>query len=95
MQHLLFMPWPRLLVPLLFCPPLVLAQSAGLPSKELLSYNIEWRLVTAGRVIIEWRPTPFQGQPGWQADARIESVGMVSKLYKVDINSISKLNQGF
>lgn len=89
------MSWPRLLVLLLFCTRLVLAQSAGLPSKELLSYNIEWRLVNAGKVVIEWRPTPFEGQPGWQADARIESVGLVSKLYKVDINSVSRLNQGY
>ena len=89
------MPWPRLLVLLLFCARLVLAQSAGLPSKELLSYNIEWRLVSAGKVVIEWRLSPFEGQPGWQADARIESVGLVSKLYKVDINSVSKLKQGF
>jgi Protein of unknown function (DUF3108) len=93
LQNLLFMPCPRLLVVLLFCARLVLAQSAALPSKELLSYNIEWRLVTAGKVVIEWRPSPFAGQPGWQAEAQIESVGLVSKLYKVDINSASKLNQ--
>jgi hypothetical protein len=66
-----------------------------LPSKEVLNYNIEWRLITAGKVSLDWRAAPFEGQPGWQADAHIESVGLVSKLYKVDINSVSKLNQGF
>jgi hypothetical protein len=87
------MPWRPVL--LLICARLGSAQSVGLPSKELLSYNIEWRLVTAGKVFLEWRPAPFEGQPGWQTDARIESVGLVSKLYKVDIHSVSKLNQGF
>jgi len=87
------MPWRLFLF--LFCARLLSPQGVSLPSKELLSYNIEWRLVTAGKVFIEWRPGPHEAQPGWQADAHIESVGLVSKLYKVDINSVSKLNQGF
>jgi Protein of unknown function (DUF3108) len=87
------MPW--LLVLLLFCARLVSPQSASLPSKEVLDYNIEWRLITAGKVSLDWRAAQVDGQPGWQAEAHIESVGLVSKLYKVDINSVSKLSQGF
>jgi hypothetical protein len=69
-------------------------QSPGLPSKEFLHYNIEWRLITAGKVSLDWRGAAAEGRPAWQAEAHIESVGLVSKLYKVDINSVSKLNQG-
>lgn len=85
------MPWRPVL--LLICARLGSAQGGGLPSKELLHYNIEWRLVNAGKVSLVWRPAS-EGQPGWQIDAHIESVGLVSKLYKVDINSFSKLNPG-
>ena len=86
-------PWLLVLVPL--CARLVSPQSPGLASKEILHYNIEWRLVTAGKVFLDWRAAAPEGQPGWQANAHIESTGLVSKLYKVDINSVSKLNQGF
>ena len=89
------MPRPWLLVLVLICARLLSPQSPGQASKEILQYNIEWRLVTAGKVVLDWRATPPEGQPGWQANAHIESTGLVSKLYKVDINSVSKLNQGF
>jgi hypothetical protein len=87
------MPW--LLVLLLFCARPVFPQSASLASKEVLSYNIEWRLITAGKVTLDWRAASVEGRPGWLAQANIESIGLVSKLYKVDINSASTLNQAF
>jgi hypothetical protein len=51
----------------------------GLPTRETLYYNVEWRLITAGKVKLQWEP----GQVGWQINVHVESVGLVSKLFKV------------
>jgi len=51
----------------------------GLPQHETLFYNVEWRLITAGQVKLQWLPGPA----GWQANVHVESVGLVSKLFKV------------
>jgi len=76
------MPRPWLLVLLLFLAQLASPQSPGGAPREILHYNIEWRLVTAGKVLLDWRAAPVEGQPGWQVDAHIESIGLVSKPYK-------------
>lgn len=67
----------------LVCTPLLWTQSASLPSKEVLSYNIEWRLVTAGKAQLEWAAMP-QPHAGYQVNVHVESVGLVSKLFKVE-----------
>lgn len=67
----------------LVCPMLLWTQSASLPSKEVLSYNIEWRLVTAGKARMEWTATP-PPHGGYQVNVHVESVGLVSKLFKVE-----------
>jgi hypothetical protein len=87
------MPW--LLVLLLLCARLVSPQSGGLPAKEVLTYNIEWRLVTAGKATLDLRASSVHSQPGWEANMHLESIGLVSKLYKVDISSASSFTQGF
>jgi hypothetical protein len=51
----------------------------GLPRRETLYYDVEWRLITAGKVKLQWQA----GQAGWQANVHVESVGLVSKLFKV------------
>jgi Protein of unknown function (DUF3108) len=51
----------------------------GLPTRETLYYNVEWRLITAGKVKLQWQPGPV----GWQTNVHVESVGLVSKLFKV------------
>jgi len=68
-------------------------QGANLPSAEALTYRVEWRLITAGRAKLEWSAIR-QPQPGWQAKLRLESVGLVSKLYKVQDDYTASLNQG-
>lgn len=76
---------------LLLSPPLVWTQSFSLPSKEVLSYNIEWRLITAGKAQMEWTATQAP-HPGYQINAHVESVGFVSKLFKVDDDYRANLN---
>ncbi len=65
-----------------------------LPARETFFYNIEWRLITAGQARLDWIAPP---QPGaqWQATLHLESVGLVSKLFKVEDDYQVKLNQAF
>jgi len=68
-------------------------QSAALvPSKETLTYNIEWRLVEAGKARLTRTASPQASRPGWQVDLHLESAGLVSKLYKVDDEYTANLN---
>lgn len=68
---------------LLVCVPSALPQSYSLPSQELLSYDIEWRLVTAGKAQLEWSSDAAQPHGGG-LKLHVESVGLVSKLFRVD-----------
>src|SRR5215469_7766656 len=56
------------------------AQINELPPKEVFTYNIEWRLISAGKAKIQWQ----QERSGSQIDLRVESVGLVSKLFRVE-----------
>jgi hypothetical protein len=65
-------------------------QSSGLPSKEMLQFAVEWRLVTAGRARIDWNAMP---RGAWDVKMHLESVGLVSKLFKVEDDYAANLNQ--
>jgi hypothetical protein len=62
-----------------------------LPSSEKLQYNIEWRLITAGKATLAW--TGAAGR-GYQTDLQIESTGLVSRLFKVNDEYSSSLDHG-
>ncbi|MBZ5619576.1 MAG: DUF3108 domain-containing protein [Acidobacteriia bacterium] len=83
---------PLLLLPLV-CAPLAIPQSNTLPSKETLYYNIEWRLISAGKAKVEWLAAPLPRSP-WQINIHLESVGLVSKLFKVEDDYSAILNPG-
>ncbi|HLK49642.1 MAG TPA: DUF3108 domain-containing protein [Bryobacteraceae bacterium] len=75
----------------LVCPPLLWPQGVSLPAKEVLSYNVEWRLVTAGKARLELTSTTgLHG--GYQVTTHVESVGLVSKLFKVEDDYRATLN---
>jgi hypothetical protein len=77
---------------LLLCgEALIAATPSVLPPKETLDYNIEWRLVTAGKAHLIWSATAHHSDPGWQADLHLESAGLVSKLFKVNNDYVSNL----
>ncbi len=78
-----------LLVVLLACAPL--ARPQALPSREKLDYNVEWRLITAGKAEVDWSETG-PAQPGWEVRFKLESVGLVSKLFRVDDEYTAMLN---
>jgi len=86
------MPFKPLLV-LLVCAPVALPQINGLPSRETLTYSIEWRLFTAGKAKLEFASTPAP-KPGAEIKLHLESVGFVSKLFKVDDDYMSTLGAG-
>ena len=74
----------------LFGASIVAAQSISAPPPgETLYYNVEWRLITAGKVKLQWRPGPA----GWQANVHVESVGLVSKLFKVEDDYSANLKE--
>jgi hypothetical protein len=50
------------------------------PSRETLEYAIEWRLIPAGTAKFMFTGTPAAGQ----VSLKLESVGLVSRLFKVD-----------
>ena len=76
---------------LLVCAPMAIPQGNPVPSRETLVYNIEWRLINAGKATITWQPRP-QPRTGWQAGVHLESVGLVSKLFRVEDNATSLVN---
>src|SRR5882672_10282963 len=82
-----------LLVLLLVCARLAAPQSSVLPVKETLRYNVEWRLITAGKGSLQWSSSTLRERTGWQANLHLESVGLVSKLYKVEYDYSANYNQ--
>jgi Protein of unknown function (DUF3108) len=68
--------------------------SSPFPSAEKLTYDIEWRLIYAGSAHMSLAPKP--GDPrGWDGQLRIESGGLVSKLYKLDDTYTTGMKNGF
>jgi hypothetical protein len=78
------------MLPLLLWVP-VAAAPGILPPREVLRYNVEWRLVTAGKARLAWSATPHHSAAGWEADLHLESAGLVSKLFKVNNDYVSNL----
>lgn len=62
------------------------------PASETLSYAIEWRLIHAGNARLTWNATGSSSAAGWQTKLYLESVGLVSRLYKVNNEYASVLN---
>src|SRR6185503_522422 len=61
------------------------------PSSENLQYSIEWRLITAGKARLAWTAAPTGG---FHTNLLLESAGLVSKLFKVNDEYSSNLDQG-
>jgi hypothetical protein len=74
------MPLKPLLALLILAP---LASPQSLPARETLYYTVEWRLITAGKAKLEWTAEQ-RPRTGAQVHLRLESVGLVSKFFKVE-----------
>ena len=91
---------PGRLIPHLACACLALSTSPpSLPqskpgldpsltpsSKETLTYSIEWRLIDAGNARLTIEPKEVAGKTGLESKLHLETIGLVSKLYKLDDN---------
>jgi hypothetical protein len=85
------MPLKPLLALLVLAP---MASPQGLPAKETLYYSVEWRLITAGKAKLEWT-SGQRPRTGAQVNLRLESVGLVSKFFKVEDDYSANLNAAF
>ena len=91
--HLRHWPLMALRPLLLLLVPISMAfpQSNPLPARESLTFNIEWRLFNAGRTTVQWSST---GRDSAQINLHVESVGLVSKLFKVEDRYVANLGAG-
>jgi len=64
--------------------------TAPIASKEALQYGVEWRLIRAGQANITFDPNTVDGKPAYNVTLRLQSAGMVSKLYKVDDSYVAQ-----
>ena len=80
---------PWMLLPLVLAP-LARTQSISIPTRETLVYNIEWRLISAGKARIEFTP-PSQARGPSLIHLHLESIGLVSKLFKVEDDYTARL----
>jgi hypothetical protein len=71
------------------------AQHGSLPAKGALAYNVEWRLIDAGKAKLSWSTGVQPSHPGWQINLHLESAGLVSKLYKVNDDYTANLSPNF
>jgi len=60
----------------------------NIPASESLSYTAEWRLIHAGNARLQWNAAGS----GWKTGLELETVGLVSRLYKVNNEYSSQLN---
>jgi hypothetical protein len=68
----------RLLIALL-CGAGTLPLSA-LPARESLSFNVEWRMITAGRTNLTWSTE----KSGYKGQLQVFTSGLVSRLFRVN-----------
>jgi Protein of unknown function (DUF3108) len=65
--------------------------SANLPSKESLTYDVEWRLINAGKAHLTWTQRPGEIK-GYEIKLHLESLGLVSRLFRVNDDYTATLN---
>jgi hypothetical protein len=66
-----------------------------LPSKETLSYSVEWRLIYAGSASLKVDSTGSPDGSPWQIKLHLESAGLVSRLYHLDDNYNVRMDNHF
>ncbi len=62
----------------------------ALPAREELTYRAEWRLTHAGNVRLIWESGAENG--GWRTTLKLQSAGLVSRLYRVNNEYTSALD---
>jgi hypothetical protein len=75
-------------------PKIAEGSLAPFPSAEKLSYDIEWRLIYAGNAQLTLAPKPGEADQ-WNSELKIESGGLVSKLYMLKETYDVGMQNGF
>jgi hypothetical protein len=65
----------------------------AVPGGEVFQYHVEWRLIHAGDAKLSWTPSQASDSSGWEAELLLQSVGLVSRLYKVDDRYTAALDE--
>jgi len=65
----------------------------GIPGSEALTYEIEWRLITAGTAKITWTSVPRNTAGSNELRMHLESTGLVSRLYHINDDYTSAMTQ--
>ncbi|MDQ2901201.1 MAG: DUF3108 domain-containing protein [Acidobacteriota bacterium] len=76
-------------------PLLAQAPRSGAPSRETLDYEVEWRLVTAGKARLSWYPSGRDSNSGWEAKLHLESIGLISRMFHVNDDYTANLDSNF
>ncbi|HEX4277515.1 MAG TPA: DUF3108 domain-containing protein [Bryobacteraceae bacterium] len=63
------------------------------PGREILTYQIEWRLISAGSAKLTWTPAPRSAAAPSELRLHLESTGLVSRLFRVDDDYTAALGQ--
>jgi len=71
------------------------ADAGAFPAKGVLDYNVEWRLIDAGKAKLSWSADATAAHRGPQIQLHLESTGLVSKLYKVNDDYTADLSGEF
>ncbi|MDQ6699587.1 MAG: DUF3108 domain-containing protein [Acidobacteriota bacterium] len=79
----------------IFFPLLAQSPQTGIPSRETLQYDVEWRLVSAGKATLSWSASARESNPGWEAKLHLESAGLVSRLFRVNDDYTATLDPNF
>jgi hypothetical protein len=69
------------------------ATQGSIPASEVLSYQIEWRLIPAGSAKLTWTAMPRPAAGANELRLHVESAGLVSRLYRVDDDYTAALGQ--
>ncbi|HWF09853.1 MAG TPA: DUF3108 domain-containing protein [Bryobacteraceae bacterium] len=89
--------WPAAMLSILgLIGPFAAGQDGGPgepPSRETLTYQIEWRLIPAGNAKLTWNPAPRSGATPSELRLHLESAGLVSRLFRVDDDYTASLGQ--
>jgi hypothetical protein len=74
---------------------LSIAATVHAQTPEVYEYTVEWRLIEAGRAKLTWTPAEVDGDHGHEANLHLESVGLVSRLYRVEDDYRALVANGF
>ena len=77
------------LIVVLLLAPSQSRQADSSSAGETLQYRVEWRLVRAGKVRLEWKTTNGEHQ----ARLQVQSGGLVSMLYRVDDLYLAQIDE--